>query len=201
MNLGFDLDEVISHTATMSINHVNDIFECNLDINVFNEYWFDKNKYSDDPEIQKAAVECLEWTINDEKMMMSIEPVEDSIRVLNLFRKMGHKIFILTKRPDILKESTVKWLQQNRIPYDKLALTNGEGKDFWARRWKLDCFVDDLEENLYSMYNGKMRWRKGLMLMTRPWNENSYIDSSKFIRVNNWNDILQQIQIGNRLRG
>ena len=200
MNLGFDLDEVIAKTAHMSVSHLNEIFECDLDIEVFENFWFRDNTYDEDERINTAAVQCLEWSVKDARMLSSVEPYPEAIKVLNIFRKMGHKIFIVTKREKYLKEDTVKWLHTHKIPFDKLIVTNHEPKSTFARKYRLDCFVDDLEENLEELYKNKATWKKGLMLMSRPWNVNRFIDKSKFIRVDNWNDVLKVIQVQNRFK-
>lgn len=201
MNLGFDLDEVIAKTAHMAINHLNTLYECELSIDIFENFWFKENTYSIDDTVNKAAIDSLEWSVRDEQMLSLVEPYTEAVRVLNIFRKMGHKIFIITKREKELKEMTTFWLHKHKIPFDKLIVTNHEPKSTFARKYRLDCFVDDLVSNLEDMYKGKAAWRKGLMLMTKPWNEKHYIDTSKFIRANDWNDILQNIQIRNRLKG
>ena len=200
MNIGLDLDEVICQTAQMAIDHLNIMFDCNYGIEIFKSFNFKDNIFSDDEEIQKDAVECLIWAVYDKYMMNTVKPYPSVIKAIKLFKRAGHKIYIITKRPKEFKEMTEVWLHKYNIRYDELVMTDQLSKADFANKFKLDCFVDDLEENLYDMYKARKRWTKGLILITRPWNIDNYIDASKFIRVNNWDDISRIITVGNRLK-
>ncbi len=200
MNFGFDLDEVIAQTAQMTINHLNDVFDCNYGIEVLKSYQFADNVFSEKEDEQKAAVETLMWAIFDKKMMGRVEPYKEAVKVINDLKHQGHKIFIITKRAKELTGMTSRWLHKHKVSFDKLVLTGGSSKGEFAKALRLDAFVDDLEDSLYDMYNAKQRWAKGLILMTRPWNEDNYIDTSKFTRANNWADIRKLLSIGNRLK-
>jgi len=200
MNIGFDLDEVIGKTAHMAVNHLNDVFDTNYTIDVFKNFYFHENVFSDDETEQKAIVETLEWAVFDAKMMDSVQPYEDAVKVINDLKHQGHKIYIITKRHKELTASTIKWLKRHKIKHTKLICTDLKEKSYFASQLRLDCFVDDLEENLLDMYKAQTRWRKGLLLMTRPWNEGHYIDTSKMSRANNWIDIRKYLSLGNRLK-
>lgn len=200
MNLGFDLDEVIAQTAQMALNHLNEVFECYYEFDALRSFQFSENFFSDKKVEQDAVVECLIWAVSDEKMMYKVKPYKEAVKALTLLKHQGHKIFIVTKRPSSMKSMTAEWLKVNDIPFNKLIHTNHKPKSEYTLKYSLDCFVDDLESNLLDLYKNQARWKKGLMLMTKPWNENDYIDRSKFIRVNNWTDVLKGVDIGNRLK-
>jgi len=200
MNFGFDLDEVIAKTAHMAVGHLNAVCNCNYGIEIFKSFQFNENIFSEDKEEQQLVVDTLVWAVFDKKMMASVKPYEDAVRVINDLKRQGHKIFIITKRPKELTGMTSRWLHSHKVGFDKLVLTGLESKGSFAKRLQLDCFVDDLEENLYDMYIAKRRWNKGLILMTRPWNETDVIDGSKFSRADNWLDIRKLLSIGNRLK-
>ncbi len=200
MNFGFDLDEVIAKTAHMAVGHLNDVFNCSYGIEVLKSFQFDENIFSENEEEQLAVVETLIWAVTDKKMMSSVKPYDDAVRVINDLKHQGHKIFIITKRPKEHTGMTSRWLHTHRVSFDKLVLTGLEDKGIFTKKLNLDCFVDDLEDNLYSMYNAKRRWNKGLILMTKPWNEDNVIDGSKFSRANDWVDIRKFLSIGNRLK-
>lgn len=200
MNLGFDLDEVIGQTAQMAINHMNDVFQCNFSTDILKSFYFDENEFSDDPDEQQAVVDTLLNAVFNRELMATVEPYPEAVKILNKLKHQGHKIFIITKRPTSDEEMTVNWLHTHNIPYDRLALTQHEGKGVAAKKFKLDFFVDDLEDNLYELYSSQARWSKGLFLMTRPWNRDNYIDTTRITRLDDWNDILKAVSIGNRLR-
>jgi len=201
MNLGFDLDEVIAQTAQMAVDHLNYKFDCKFGIEVFKSFEFSENEYSEDFEKQQLAVGELIYAVTDKELMNTVKPYKDAVRILNIFKRSGHKVFIVTKRHKHLTGMTTRWLHKHNISFDKLVLTNTQSKGTVVKQLKLDFFIDDLESNLYEMYKAQSRWKKGLILMTRPWNKDDYIDTSKFTRVHNWNEVLKFVSQGNRLKG
>ena len=67
-----------------------------------------------------------------------------------------------------------------------------------GRSLNLDFFMDDCSWHLADMYRYKSRWRKGLGLFTQPWNKNEVIDITKYIRFDNWKDIIRHLGIHKR---
>jgi len=200
MNIGFDLDGVIAQTSEMLIEALNTKFGSTLPVDTFKNYKLEDNVYSEDKEVNKQAIIYLQRMIVTNKRLKSIIPYPDSVITINKLKKMGHKIFIITSRPLKFKELTAVWLRQHGIPFDDFVLTGGYTKGDYAKKFNLDCFVDDLQDNLYDMYMSKHRWKKGLLLMTQPWNEDIILDTSKYIRVHGWGDIFRCTQLRNRLR-
>lgn len=200
MNLGFDLDEVIAQTGKMVFSKFNERNNSDLTHEALTSFYFDENTFSEDEaEQEKIVNELLDILFSDD-YILDIEPYEEAVKALSTLKRQGHDIFIVTKRHTKTKDLTLEWLRAHKVPCTKLVLTGLEEKGAAARRYKLDGFVDDLAENLIDLHKTKMRWHKGLMLMTRPWNCNDYIDTSKYTRVSNWGEVLRRIHIGNRLR-
>ncbi len=200
MNLGFDLDEVIGQTAQMAVDHMNEVFQCDFTTDIFTSFYFGDNEFSDDADEQKAVVDTLTHAVFDRIMMSTVKPYPGAVKILQTLKRQGHKIFIVTKRHKKNKDMTAAWLHRHKIPFDKLVVTGLAEKGVFANKYKLDFFLDDLEDNLYEMYSTKARWQKGLFLMTRPWNKDNYIDSTKITRINDWEDVFQAVSIGNRLK-
>ena len=198
MNLGFDFDEVIAQMSLMAINYANDALGTDYTIDVFKNFMFEDNLYFEDEEKQNTMIALLTEAINKEECTSGILPYDGAVKNLQRLKRQGHDIYIITRRPKNLFDVTSHWLLKHKIPCDKLVLTDNKCKGESAVRFRLDMFVDDLEQNLYDMYSNKNRWRKGLLLMTRPWNRDKYIDASKFIRIHTWDDILNQVNKKNR---
>ena len=133
----------------------------------------------------------------DTEFQFQAEPVENAITVLQKLKRAGHKIYFITSRPKQNQPLTFKWLRQNDIPFDGLEVIGHEyPKGMYGHKLQLDMFVDDLEKHLESMLHYKKRWRKGLLLLDKPWNM-SY-DGSRFVKVENWQEILRHVGIANR---
>lgn len=199
-NLGFDLDGVIGQTAEMAIKHVNDVFKCKFTVDVLNTFNFYDNVFSDDPDEQKVVVDVLVEAVFNKELLSTIKSYPGASKALHTLKHKNHKIFIITKRSVDYEEMTADWLHKYNIPYDGLVLTGNKDKSVFARKFRLDFFIDDLEDNLYELYKHKTRWEKGLFLMNRPWNINKYIDTTKITRVKDWNRVVQVINVGNRLK-
>ena len=200
MNLGFDIDGVIAKTSDMLVNNINETFNSKLTIDIFKAHDFTENIYSEDEEINTAVIKLLKDLVVSEEKMKSIEIYPEAPIIINKLKKVGHKIYIITARHTHLKEMTATWLRNHGISFDGFAITNGITKSDYALKYKLDAFVDDLESNLYELHKSKKRWRKGLLLMTQPWNADTMTDTSKYIRVHGWNDVHRLMQMRNRLK-
>jgi uncharacterized HAD superfamily protein len=201
MNLGFDFDEVISNTVIECIKKFNKDFKHNITLDMVTDYDFSKAKLSDDEDDNIFISTMLIEFILDDNVVMKAKPFENAGRVLRKLKRAGHKIYIITKRKEEGKMAVVRWLRKYKIPFTEVITVGNNGdKGKLANRLRLDFFVDDLEDNLYDMYNNRNRWTKGLALMDRPWNSNKVIDSTKFTRVHGWLDILRLLGINNRLK-
>lgn len=198
MRLGFDLDEVVVNLTRG--------FETHLELNYgivwpeacFVYYDFVKCVFSQDADLDRRITEDMLVLANDPDFQSQAEPIEGAREALQKLKRVGHKIYFVTCRPKQNQPATFRWLRQNDIPFDGLKVIGHDGiKGRFGMYYHLDMFVDDLEKHLLSMWRYKKRWRKGLLLLTRPWNYKS-IDASKFKRVENWQEILRHVGIQNR---
>jgi len=198
MRFGFDLDEVVVDLTAE--------FEKYLELNYgivwppdcFVHYDFVRCKFNDDEELNSRIIKDMLTVANDADFQFQAEPFKDARKVLQKMKRAGHKIFFITSRPKQNQPLTFRWLRQNDIPFDGLkVIGHHEPKGFYGLQLKLDMYVDDLERHLTSMWNFKKKWRKGLLLLDKPWNRD-YIDGSKIIRVENWQEILRHVGVQNR---
>jgi len=199
MRLGFDLDEVIVNLTAEFERYLKDTYKIEWPIDCFVSYHFDECVFvPDDEEKNNIVVADLLQQVKDPDVYLNAKPYKDAAQVLTELKRRGHKIYLISSRPKQLQPTTFKWLRNNDIPFDDLkVIGRSVPKGFYGRKLYLDSFVDDYEPNLESLLKYKSRWRKGLMLMDRPWNRGS-IDGSKFKRIHNWQEILRHIGISNR---
>lgn len=84
------------------------------------------------------------------------KPFEDNIGLLISLYYVGYNIVILTGRSDIAKDLTVKWLEDNGVPYHQLVMRKQADnrkdtviKEEFLREYGLDrvlCCFDDLPQ-------------------------------------------------------
>lgn len=198
MKFGFDLDDVVIDLIAevekfVAINYG---IEWSSECSLYHEV--SKNCYHSDEEINEEIIEKLIDIFKDPDFCTAAEPIDGARETLQKFKRAGHELCFISARPKQLQPSTFTWMRRNDIPFDSLFLIGrDEPKGLVGRRQNLDMYVDDLEANLQSMFRYKKRWRKGLLLFTKSWNESS-IDASKFKRVHGWKEILRHVGIQNR---
>lgn len=198
MKLGFDIDEVVNRLMKALCKFLNEEYKIEKSVvDIKNESLL-LNRYADDEALNKKIAEHAIEKVNDPDFQAAAEVDEDAIDAIRRYKKAGHSIHFISSRPVTNEKSTIKWLRENKVPFDSVDLLSFYGeKGILGRALNLDCFVDDMQKHLESMWRHKKHFRKGLMLLTRPWNANN-IDGSRFIRVNNWKEISRHLGIQNR---
>jgi hypothetical protein len=198
MRLGFDLDEVVVNLTAEFTKHLESTYGIEWPPECFVNYNFVDCVFHHDEAFNERIKKDMLIQANDADFQFQAEPYPDARDVLQRLKRGGHKIFFVTSRPKQNQPLTFRWLRQNDIPFDCLeVIGHDEPKGIYGRKHNLDMFVDDLHKHLESMYQHKKRWRKGLLLLDKPWNSD-YIDGSKYIRVKSWREILRHVGVANR---
>ena len=200
MKLGFDLDEVIVALCDITVEWLKSEYGIDWAVEDFRIFALDKNMYSEDLEYNDKITKGLLEIVYDLDFQFSAEPAEGATKFIRELKRRGHSVHYITCRKYGAEDVTIKWLRKHNIPFDSvhhLGATLNVEKGMLGRALNLDFYMDDLEKHLLSMYKHKKRWRKGLMLWTRPWNEQS-LDTSKFTRANKWIDVIRHLGIHKR---
>lgn len=197
MRLGFDLDEVVVDLTSEFENFLEIEYGIKWPIDYFCNYNFAHCRFHEDDNYNKQIIKDMYRVANDADFQFQAEPFDEARKVLHKLKRLGHKLYFLTSRPTQNQPLTFRWLRQNDIPFDVLEVLGKQPKGPLGLKYKLDMYVDDLEKHLDSMWSYKKSWRKGLLLLDKPWNSNS-LDGSKFKRVKNWKEILRHVGVQNR---
>ena len=198
MRLGFDLDEVVVNLTAEFEKYLDSTYGIEWSADCFVNYHIVNCVFHHDEKFNERIREDMFVRANDATFQFGAEPIEGAREVLQQLKHGGHKIYFITSRPKQNQPLTFKWLRQNDIPFDSLDVIGHDlQKGLFGRKHHLDMFVDDVHKHLESMYQYKKRWRKGLLLLDKPWNRD-YIDGSRFIRVKNWKEILRHVGVANR---
>lgn len=200
MRLGFDVDEVICALCDVTVAWMKEEYDIDWAVEDFREFAISKNVYTEDLKYNDEITEGLLKIIFDLDFQSTAEPTEGAPEFIRELKKRGHSIHYITCRKYGAEDVTAKWLRKYDIPFDSvhhLGATLNVEKGMLGRSLNLDFYMDDLEKHLLSMYVHKKRWRKGLMLWTRPWNEYS-LDTSKFARAEKWDDVIRHLGIHKR---
>jgi uncharacterized HAD superfamily protein len=178
MNLGFDIDGVISDFATTLAKVI-------------------KNRYGlqlTEKEFCNHNLSCLLGISKEERsrlvkeiLLQDLELIKGAKEALLKLHSEGHKIFILTARYKELENVTRDWLERKGIPYSHLIILN-EGEKHLADV-QLDLVVED---NLDDAI-GWSKKVKNVLVLDHPWNR-SFNVKRLFKRVYNWDDILNEVE-------
>jgi len=205
MRLGFDVDGIVADMPQAMIDYINKTYNLNYTIDVFEHYNIFKNKYVDDDELNtKIAQDTLDNVVESEEVCYNLKPYDEAIGFLQKLKRSGHTLHFITSRTSDLEKITVAWFRKHKIPFDTLDVIGLRGygnpstKGMRGRTLNLDFFIDDHIDHLYDFYRYKKRWRKGLAIYNRPWNINKPVDTSMFIRFNNWKEIIRHLGIHKR---
>ncbi len=198
MRLGFDIDEVINDLATRLVEEANAKFGTELTRDVFVHHTLTSNVYANDPTFSKRISDYMANLVHDLTFIVSAKPTKDALKHLKLFKKAGNTLYYITSREHGKESITADWLRKYKIPFNGVYHVGDYGdKGPLGRQLCLDFYLDDYEPNLEQMHRYKSRWRKGLGLLTRPWNKTS-IDGSRFVRFDNWQMVLRYLGASRR---
>ena len=179
MNLGFDIDGVISDFAFTFMKIVKEKYNLLLTEKELLYHHLDLLLGINKKERRQLVKEILLEDLN------LIPGAKDAILKL---KAEGHEIILLTARYIELENVTKDWLKRKGIPYSNLFMLN-EGKKHLADV-RLDLLVEDnLEDTI-----GWSKKVKNILLFDHPWNK-SFNVHGLFKRVYSWKDILDEIKL------
>jgi len=178
MNIGFDIDGVISNFVETFIKLV-------------------KKKY--DVTLKETDIYCHDLNLvlgisKEESYQLIRETLKEDLTLnygaKETLKKLSigeHKIFILTARPRDLTEVTKDWLKRKDIPYTQIIQLN-EGEKYLAKV-DLDLIVED---NLEDAVEWSQRV-KSILVYDHPWNKTLNV-KRLITRVYSWDEIFQEVQ-------
>jgi uncharacterized HAD superfamily protein len=197
MRLGFDIDEVVCDLFGPLMETIEEEYGVTISKDQIKSYDL-RNEYSGDKELDLEIAGRLMYLATDTGFLMGCKPYEDAAKVLKELRHGGHQLHYISSRPANSVTDNKRWLRWYNIPFDSVTcMGHGTAKGKIAKRYSLDFFIDDYVPNLESMLKYKDRWRKGLLLMDRPWNQGPF-DATKITRVYNWKEVQRHLGIHNR---
>ena len=118
----------------------------------------------------------LFWVSYYVLILETVKPRKSAVEVINFLKEKGHKIFLITARFDDgivdVKAITEKWLEENKINYDKLII-NSHNKLETAKQEDINLFIDDSIRNCEMVSSGDI---KTYMFSTE---NNNYYENEK----------------------
>jgi 5'(3')-deoxyribonucleotidase len=181
MTLVVDIDGVLADQVTPVLDSIN---------KKFGSKYTKEDIRSWDQKLPLAHTDIkteIENSHNNPSFVENMVPIRDAQKVLMELSKYC-EITIATQRTRNADKSTKKWLKKHNIPYNKYVNTNLKGKG----SAKGNILIDDYPKNVLDF----IQQERTAFIFTQPWNENdqSIIGNDRIIRVNSWNEILEEIK-------
>jgi len=178
MNLGFDIDGVISDF-----------------IKTFSELV--ENRYG--IKLNEAEIYCHDLNLvlgitKKERNQLIMETLKKDLALnhgaketLEKLCSEGHKIYLLTARFGVLAKVTEDWLKRKGIPYTELLqLTEGEK---YRANVNIDLIVEDCLQDALE-WSQKV---KNVLVYDHPWNKTLNLNNL-IKRVYSWDEIYEEVQ-------
>lgn len=193
MIIGFDIDDTITDTfgvmfgygQKFTIEQLGRTGEL-IKTNGFTNHYYCQEMHNWTDEESERFFE-----IYYKDIIEKTEPFMFAIETIKKLKEEGHKIVLITARWDLdgvdVRELTEKWLEEKKIPYDKLVV-NAITKKQAAIDNKLDIFVDDSFKNCQDVSSTGI---KTYIMDTRY---NKGLEDNRIKRVYSWPHLEQELR-------
>lgn len=180
MILGIDIDDTICDSwLTIAPTMCKDF---NLD---YNKILQSKKTYRDIAYMTDE--QYRDYSKKFKQLLRSVKLKKDVKEIIDELSK-ENKIIFITARPDYSFDNaylfTKKFLDENNIYYDKI-IVNGENKKQICAKENIDIFIDDSKNNCESVSELGIK----VLMYENYFNE----DETRFKKVNNWKEILKEV--------
>ncbi|MEK6900611.1 MAG: hypothetical protein AABX05_05795 [Nanoarchaeota archaeon] len=189
MKIGIDIDEVLAKQLEKLVQFYHLKTGKLIPVENFHTYYW--------PDVWGVTLEeglRIDQEFKQSEYFDSIEPLENATEAVNHLKK-GNQLFIITARPIFFKEKTEKWLKKylHGIPFKLIHsgdfhITNKtKNKGEICEELSIDIMIEDQDK--YALQCAE----KGIkvILLNKPWNKQA--EHHNIIRVNNWIEILKEI--------
>jgi len=186
--IGIDIDGVLGDSDRIFRKYIKKYFGFNLTRQDVKDFFYEKVLGIPQKEMEKF------WQdFTDKKGWQEIPLLRGAKTALD-YLKTKYQIIIITSRPDAIKDLTLKWLEKNDIPYDKIYFVEekkGENKlqKILSNGLLIKTFIEDrLDISLEFVKEGIK-----VLLFDYPWNKTEQKIDSNIIRINGWKEALSYL--------
>ena len=192
MNIGIDIDDTISNTFETFLPYMEKYVkqdlkrELNLNLSSKTDYYNIVEKYG----LSRKEAKSF-WMQYYIPMLENVKPKQSAVEIINKLKDKGNKVILITARVDDeivdARAITEKWLEENKINYDKLII-NSHDKLEITKRENIDIFIDDSIRNCEMVSSGNI---KTYMFLTR---NNEYYENENMEKVTSWDEFYEKIK-------
>ena len=194
MKIGIDIDDTTFLTINAMLKYADKFEEERMgqtinreSLGLIRNRYYLKEIYGWDQETKFAFFDKYYKNVLEECTMLP-----DANKVIQKLKKEGNSIHFITARLMNIKDCdteviTKQSLEKFNIPYDSLDLHISDKLSF-CKENKIDVLIEDSYETCRELVDNGIK----AILMTSKMNCN--IETKEIVRVNNWNEIYQEIR-------
>ena len=192
MKIGIDIDGVLTDIEKYICDYGTKFcYENNIPINIEHIYYDERKLFGWDKEQDTKF-----WNDYLENYVKNSKPRDCTVEVINKLKE-HNEIYLITARNDYglpledrekMPEFTKKWLEDNKIYYDKLVFKPDSEKLDYCLENGIDVMIEDSPNNVKNI-SSKMK----VMCYNCMYNEG--IEGENIIRVYGWYDILEKMSM------
>jgi len=177
---GIDIDDVICQTNPLILRLLKEFYGVDIRWEWLTSYYFARTKGF--PLTQEQVDRAYgEFTAG---ASLAAEPLAGAREALLSLRAAGHRLCLITARPESMKGDTEKWLAEYGIPYDELIFS---GRKHLIE--KIGYWVEDKGSQAKLLAESG----KPVFLMDYPWNRRTRRHPN-IRRVRNWAEIMDLLR-------
>jgi len=189
MKIGIDIDEVIVKFIDKFLEFYNQKKNTNFKFNDFNTYDFWDIVGGTKEEAIKLVYEFCDSDLIDGLELL--ENAKEGVDKLN----NEHEIIIITARSPKHKEKTFNFFDKyfpglkEKIIFSRDGYGGKVSKEIICKENNIELMIEDHKNYSLTCAENGIK----VLLLDKPWNQN--VEHENIIRVNNWNEIINKIEV------
>lgn len=183
MRIGIDIDD----TITNSWEYLKPIYEQEFNVKIDEDSLPYYNAIK--TKVNLTFDEFAEKLNKYDYLKLDIPIKEDAVTVINKLKEEGHTIIFITARGKTYQDPyklTKEYLEKFNIPYDKIVLEAWD-KSLSCIEEQIDLFIDDSPKHCEEVSEVGI----DTLLMGTNYNK----DYNKYVRVKNWHEVYDYIEL------
>ncbi len=193
MNIYIDYDDCLCETARYFTHLVYDMFGKKISYEDIKCFDLKKSFDLTDSEYEQMMIKA-----HLPEELLSYEATPGAVDTVNEWIDNGHNVYIITGRAYGHYEASRKWLDNNHLEKAKLYCLNKYGREGLFKNSEYSLEVEDykkmhfdiaIEDSPFAFKFFNHLPDLKVMVFDRPWNRDSELPSSNYMRCVNWKEI------------
>lgn len=198
MNIYVDFDDCLCETGKNFTELVADLFGKNVPYEQMKYFNMQKSFELTDEDYEHMMI-----VGHTTEVLLSLEETPGACDTINSWLDAGYNVYIITGRPLSAYEASRKWLDEHGLDRAKLYCLNKYGRDSFIKNSDFNLELEDYYKMKfdYAVEDSPVAFQffdhlpdLKVLVIDRPWNENSEFPGDNFTRCYNWETIKEIVK-------